>query len=768
MRHRSDGAGNHQYRRDRSVRRPEWDAGFEIQVEPDKITIGPGRYYVQGILCENKDSLDYDNQPYLIDSPTAQRQLRAVAETSIHFPLGFVLQVWQRMVTALDDPCLLEPALKQADTTTRMQTVWRVVGSIVKPPHPQAPSRPAIPSTSYPPAVKRCTTRIHREAHREDGRGPGASRKRLRLSPVAAAGYQGLENQLYRVEIHHVGDLTSATFKWSRENGSVVAAVTAVTDGSIPVITVSTLGLDANLGFQVGQWVELSDDTYQFGSTPNQSGQLFQIQSANPATLQVTMTTPVFGIDTTRNARMRRWDQSGASAGSFGIPVSSTPVPLENGIQVSFKAGQFQPGDYWTIPARTASGKIDWPPCGGDNNHFQRSVTCGSIGRRWPVLSCARHVTNHPVRKVNPFAVSDCRLLFPPLTAVNAPSAAALHVTAISWPNDDIMTVDTLLENGLSVTFDQLTTCPWGGGNFQVTFDAALRSGRRLDRFRGEGPRHPEAHVRRRRHRLLRPHRLRTRSPVRHYSHRQPGILAFTFKHRCRRKGESRKSLLQSTLNNMLSAQNFIGYGRVRVRLIGGAVYGSGTSGNIYLDGQSLGQTFNRTLDQSPAVAYNVPSGGSAAVSDYEGWFYLAPTLLITSVVIQGLEGEQFVTIPAINVFVDSNNNITGLQAGLTQSVRNLQASVTLSYPPVAAVIVTLVFTGPGAGTIVTIAASVTVSAGQASFTTPINVIANPGANVTDTVTLTASVPSVIGALPAAQQPTLAITGMAPPPHIIP
>ena len=150
-------------------------------------------------------------------------------------------------------------------------------------------------------------------------------------------------------------------------------------------------------------------------------------------------------------------------------------------------------------------------------------------------------------------------------------------------------------------------------------------------------------------------------------------------------KANRAKSLLQSTLNNMLSAQNFIGYGRVRVRLIGGAVYGSGTSGNIYLDGQSLGQTFNRTLDQSPAVAYNVPSGGSAAVSDYEGWFYLAPTLLITSVVIQGLEGEQFVTIPAINVFVDSNNNITGLQAGLTESVRTCRhrslSAIRLSLP---------------------------------------------------------------------------------------
>src|SRR5260370_38851747 len=87
--------------------------------------------------------------------------------------------------------------------------------------------------------------------------------------PIAAAGYQGLENQLYRVEIHTGGDMTTATFKWSRENGSVGAAVTNVSAGS-PVITVSPLGPDANLGFRTGQWVELSDDTYQFCDKPNQ------------------------------------------------------------------------------------------------------------------------------------------------------------------------------------------------------------------------------------------------------------------------------------------------------------------------------------------------------------------------------------------------------------------------------------------------------------------------------------------------------------------
>src|SRR4029077_7944813 len=82
--------------------------------------------------------------------------------------------------------------------------------------------------------------------------------------PVAAAEYQGVENQLYRVEIHTPGNTTDGiqrpTFKWSRENGSVVAAVTAVNG---PTVTVDALGPDANLGFQAGQWVEMTSDFYE-------------------------------------------------------------------------------------------------------------------------------------------------------------------------------------------------------------------------------------------------------------------------------------------------------------------------------------------------------------------------------------------------------------------------------------------------------------------------------------------------------------------------
>jgi hypothetical protein len=37
-------------------------------------------------------------------------------------------------------------------------------------------------------------------------------------------------------------------------------------------------------------------------------------------------------------------------------------LDLENGVQIQFQhGGAYTPGDYWLIPARVASGDIEWP-----------------------------------------------------------------------------------------------------------------------------------------------------------------------------------------------------------------------------------------------------------------------------------------------------------------------------------------------------------------------------------------------------------------------
>jgi len=55
--------------------------------------------------------------------------------------------------------------------------------------------------------------------------------------------------------------------------------------------------------------------------------------------------------------RLRRWD---------GVDDAETIwTLLEDGIEVQFEAGTYLPGDYWLIPARSATGDVDWPKAGG-------------------------------------------------------------------------------------------------------------------------------------------------------------------------------------------------------------------------------------------------------------------------------------------------------------------------------------------------------------------------------------------------------------------
>lgn len=233
---------------------------------------------------------------------------------------------------------------------------------------------------------------------------------------------------------------------------------------------------------------------------------------------------------------------------------------------------------------------------------------------------------------------------------------------------------------------------------------------------------------------------------------------------------------MYGVLNTLLSWQTPMGYGRIRVRLIGGAVYGSGATGNnIYLDGQAFGVTGSRSLDSSQDVNLALPSGEKALVSDFESWFYLAPSVYVTNVSIQATnDAGQIVAVTEVTVIVNAFNQITQLQSGTPSNatpITNLEAVITVSYAPVSPTTVNLAF-NPVAGTnptsFVSIASSVQVPAGQQTFTTPINIVSNPGVvTPAPVVSLNASVMVLQTSSSVATQPQLTINGTAPPPPII-
>lgn len=152
--------------------------------------ISAGRYYVDGILCENEKLTSYKNQP---DLPRLIAPPLPPVISNQGLYLVYV-DVWERLITALDDPSIREIALGGPDTATRKKTVWQVkywyagqdTGNCLK----RFPDFESL----IAPSNGKLSVRSKR---------PESSTNPCEVSP--GAGYTGLENQLYRIEIHEGG-----------------------------------------------------------------------------------------------------------------------------------------------------------------------------------------------------------------------------------------------------------------------------------------------------------------------------------------------------------------------------------------------------------------------------------------------------------------------------------------------------------------------------------------------------------------------------------
>ncbi|MCX6047072.1 MAG: DUF6519 domain-containing protein [Chloroflexi bacterium] len=362
-------------------------AGFALSNGAPPL-IGAGRYYVDGILCENEQPLPLDQQPDLPGFTLPTDAGRYIA----------YLDLWQRHITTLEDGSIREVALGGPDTTTRVKTLWQVklLGPLPAPLSCQ--DEPAAWQNLLLPKTGQMSARA--QAAPPD---PNAC-----LVPPGA-GFQRLENQLYRVEVHTAGNLGVATFKWSRDNGSIV---TRWIDKKNDDLIVSNLGRDAVLGFAADQWVELSDDTRDLQGS---AGTLVRLANAEGQALTIDPTTATGSVtlaDFANNPKVRRWDSDGAPNVALDLTTNDGWLPLEDGVEIKFSAGFYNVGDYWLIPARTATGNVEWPqdtntppqplplPPAGIDHHFCRLAVV------------ERDATGFTV-------VEDCRHLFPPLSEVS-------------------------------------------------------------------------------------------------------------------------------------------------------------------------------------------------------------------------------------------------------------------------------------------------------------------------------------------------------------
>lgn len=308
---------------------PEWTlpdgqpaGGFSIGVgsSGSDLTISEGRFYVDGLLVENGTTgASLLNQPDMPGVTLADFGATQAGTYAVY------LDAWERLITSLDNPLIRETALGGPDTSVRTKLVWQVKLAFIGPAPASGSAPPTCASAGEPWVAANETTGTLSAS----SAAPGAD---LPCTMTPETGYQMLENQLYRVEIHTGGPDGTATFKWSRENGSVVCLITAPpgnsgssapTSVSGPTFYISGLSNDPTLGFSQGDWVELTDDSIEL---INGSGTLYEV-AAPPANGQVQLTgASAATANLALNPKLRRWDQNGTALTAGGVlTVSAGP-----------------------------------------------------------------------------------------------------------------------------------------------------------------------------------------------------------------------------------------------------------------------------------------------------------------------------------------------------------------------------------------------------------------------------------------------------------
>jgi len=350
-------------------------------------SISPGRIYVDGIFCQLEGKgVTYLKQPYYIN-PEMIKAPGAGRRDLIY------LDVWKRHVTAVEDDSLREIALGGPDTTTRLKTIWQVkaLAGVSK----------ANPCNIAEWKNLISTSELSKLSVKLDASKPEEK-------PCAAdleAGYRGRENRLYRVEIHNGGIIkagsaasgSNPTFKWSRDNGSVLFPIYELDKQNKRKLKLRRLGKDQFLNLHKGDWVEVLDDSRELAGEPGIMAEV--TEDIDEEQLIVTLSKEISDIDIDNgHAKLRRWDQK---EDAIRI-IPEALIDLEAGLQISFSKGKFRTGDYWVFAARS-NGEVELldsvPPMGIEHHYCILALVT------WMMV-------NGKLKAV----VLDCRKTFPSLT----------------------------------------------------------------------------------------------------------------------------------------------------------------------------------------------------------------------------------------------------------------------------------------------------------------------------------------------------------------
>ncbi|MDT5233033.1 MAG: hypothetical protein QOI39_3533 [Mycobacterium sp.] len=378
-------------------------AGFKISLDDDDLVLSTGHYYVAGIRCEIPD-VDAKGDPNTV----TYSSLRKSGQDDIpeRGPYVVYLQAWESTVNQLLDDRLIEPALgpTSPDTTIRTKMSW-TLGFITEPFEAVPPATLAEVVTEHFAKLNSPVGPRLRAQVAEDGNVADPD------EAATLSGYSGLENQLYRIEVHRGSDVKNGpTFKWSRDNGCVqfgIANYEVLPDNGIRV-TLSGAPLPGRPRLAIGDCVEVIDQSWRPFGEPGPLCTVMEVRGPDAAAGSDDK------LDAANNpAVLRRWDSVPEKGNGLPVKVSKDRedpwTDIENGIQIQFTASDdavFGRGDFWLIPARAATSQIYGPTAAPEG--------AGSVA-----FGPQRHFA--PLAQVDGANITDLRSLFTHLAWPDSP-----------------------------------------------------------------------------------------------------------------------------------------------------------------------------------------------------------------------------------------------------------------------------------------------------------------------------------------------------------
>jgi len=343
-----------------------------------------------GELRVNEDvsSLAGDSHPYLrrlllfSDQPDFPQPIE-------YTPVGgqtdlLYLDVWERHITPIEESDLREVALGGPDTDTRSKVIAQVK---------------VLPGVGNVDCIDEIED-WHNLIQVSNGR--LTTRLVVPDDPIdpcqlgESGGFLGLENHLYRVEIHDVSGTPS--FKWSRDNAAYAYGINEFFDvaGQVFKIDLQQNGKDEILKIKQQDWIEISSEETDLDV--DNAGTFAQVLKVEGTIL--TLDTDVAAHMNETLPKIRRWDISNQRPDATTDIVADTGFQLEDGIEIEFSGSEFKIGDYWVFSARSLTGEIEI---------LDREAPLGIV-HHYCKLGLVTGLADGNVE------IEDCRPEFPPLT----------------------------------------------------------------------------------------------------------------------------------------------------------------------------------------------------------------------------------------------------------------------------------------------------------------------------------------------------------------